>query len=384
MLLTLSSAASCSSGDTGVIYEPYTGPPAYPNRRVPLPRPAGYFAFVSNNGSDTVSVVDLPKNEVVASVNVGRDPVGIDGPHHLAVDRNGFVFVALSYPAPSSLPGPHAAHASSVRPGYVIKLAPDDLHVVGEVQIEPNPGEIVLSGDGTKLVVSHFDLARAADTKLSDLEQRATLAIIDPASVSMDGSPPPKLVKVCRAPHGLSIAADGKRAFVACYGDDALGIVDLDSGEITLVPAGGKGPYSAVLSNTGRLVAIGNTESKETRFFDAESRAMTATAVVSQGAPFFAGWSADDALLFIPTQSPDALVVANAATGRAMRQRVFDATCVKPHEAVLGRDGAFVYLVCEGDHRSPGTVLALDPSTLETRATLSVGVYPDRLAFSRP
>jgi hypothetical protein len=42
-----------------------------------------------------------------------------------------------------------------------------------------------------------------------------------------------------------------------------------------------------------------------------------------------------------------------------------------------------LYLVCEGDHRAASVVLGLDPQSLETRTTMAVGVYPDRLAFAR-
>ncbi len=378
-------ALACSTPEPQVEYEPYSGPAAYPDRRPKLPSPKGSFAYVSDNGSDTVSVLDLPSNEVVARVPVGRDPLDLDGPHHLAVDALGFVYLALQYPAPASLPGPHAAHASSVRAGWVLKLAPDDLHVVGEVQIDPNPGEIVISPDGKTLVVTHFDLVRAGDAKLDAEAQKATIAIIDPASLSMGASPPPRRVKVCRAPHGASISSDGRTAFVACYADDDLAVVDLvnPAAPVVRVPVGSKGPYSAVLSPSGKRVAVGSTEGRETRIYDTATRAMTNVTIAMQGAPFFAAWSPDEARLWIPIQGRDALLVANASTGAPIRQRLFDtATCQRPHEATLAHDAATLYLVCEGDHVKPSVVLALDPETLETRSSMTVGVYPDRLALT--
>src|SRR5207237_752248 len=77
--------ASCGTPDKTVEYDPYAGPPAYPNQRAKLPRPKGSFAFVSDSLSDTIGVLDLPSNELVAQVPVGRDPIDIDGPHHLAL-----------------------------------------------------------------------------------------------------------------------------------------------------------------------------------------------------------------------------------------------------------------------------------------------------------
>ena len=376
-------SSACGSSETRVEYEPYSGPPSYPDKTPKLPTPKGAFAYVSDNGSDTISVLDVPSNEVVAQVRVGRDPVGIDGPHHLAVAPDGVVYVAFSYPAPATIPGPHASHASSVRPGWVQKLAADDLHLLGEVQVDPNPGEIVLSPDGTRLIVTHFDLARASDAKLDDEGQKASILVIDPATLTTGGSPRPRAIKACRAPHGASITRDGRTAFVACYADDTLAVVDLMEGgaAVTSVPVGSEGPYSAVMSPSGKFVAVGTTEGKATRIYDVAARAMRDVTVVSQGAAFFAGWSADDSKLWIPTQSPDALMLVDATTGATSKQRMFDASCEKPHEAALSPDGATLYVVCEGDHKEPGAVLAVDPATLETRSVMRVGVYPDRFAL---
>lgn len=385
--VALSVLLACSSPETKIEYEPYAGPPVYPDKRPKLPAAKGSYAFVSDSLSDTVSVLDLPANEVIARVPVGRDPIGVDGPHHLAVDKDGNIYVALSYPQPAVLPGPHAAHASSSRPGFVHKLAPNDLHTIGEVQIDANPGEIVVSPDGSKVIVTHFDLARAIDAKLSPQDQKATLMIIDPKTMVVSGSPAPVAIKVCRAPHGASIAADGNTAFLACYADDAIAIVDLanPSAPPALVPVGSKGAYSAVLSPSGAQVAVGSTDAKDTRILDVATRTMKPQVIAApgSGAPYFAAWSNDETKLWVPTQGPDELLLVDSTTNAVLKRRSFDAaTCQKPHEAQLAKDGATVYLVCEGDHVNDSVVLALDPSTLETQKSMTVGIYPDRLAFA--
>lgn len=381
--LLASAIPSCGTSEKKVEYEPYAEEPAFPNRREKLPAPKGRFGYVSNNGSDTVTVLDLPANEVVAQMQVGRDPLGNDGPHHLAVDAAGNVFVALQYPAPTTLPGPHAAHASATRPGFVLKLAPDDLRVVGEVQIDANPGEIILSPDGRHLVATHFDLGRALDQSLDAPSQRAALAVIDPNAIIGSGSPAPVSIRTCRAPHGASFAADNRTVYVSCYADDTVAIVDVENATAppVIVPTSCDGPYSAVLSGSGKAVAVGCTDSKTVRLLDTTSRAFREPGISVLGAPFFAAWSHDETKLWVPLQNPDLLVIVDASTGTVLTQRAFDkAACERPHEAVLSEDGSTVYLVCEGDHVNPSVVLALDSVSLETRATMTVGAYPDRLA----
>jgi len=373
------------------VYEPYDGAPVYPNRRAALPLATGERVIVTNNGSDTLSVLDLPAGSVLATVPIGRDPVSIDGPHHLAVGPQGDIYVALNYPPPLLSPGPHSAHSSSARSGYILALAPDDLRPLGEARVDENPGDVVVSDDGTRLVVTHFDVRKAANFNLPPEVRRATLAVLDPRQQLAD-APEPVRIPVCLAPHAVALShPDGATAYVACYGDDTLAVVDLASADHTVmrVPLGTEptlagaplyGPYSAVLSPSGMRVVIGSTEGKDVRFFDTETRTMTGPVVATEGAPYFAAWTPDGAQLVVPTQTPDAVLVVDVATGRLVRERRFKpGTCLRPHEVSWNRDHTALYLVCEGDHVAPGDVLVLDPDTLATRVTVRVGVYPDRL-----
>ncbi|MEO6573304.1 MAG: hypothetical protein ABIP89_05670, partial [Polyangiaceae bacterium] len=54
--------------------------------------------------------------------------------------------------------------------------------------------------------------------------------------------------------------------------------------------------------------------------------------------------------------------------------------CQSPHVVRKAKDGR-VYLVCEGDHTAPGSVVEIDPMTLAIKKRWVVGVYPDGIAF---
>ncbi len=375
------------------VYAAYDGQ-AWPNRRVPVPWPAGPLALTSDNGSDTLTALDPATLTVLAQVPVGRDPVDVDGPHHLAIDRaKNAVYIALSYPAPMTA-GAHAGHGVSTQPsGWVQKLALADLSLLGEVRVDANPGDIVLSQDGKRLVVSHFDLAAASAPDQALEQRRGVLTVIDPNTLELLGSPSPARVRTCLLPHGISLAPpDGATAYAACYGEDAVAVVDLAHPgsavqRIAVGPTPGPpgapayGPYSAVASPDAARLAVGCTESKDLRFFETKSLTMAATVLHTQGAPMFAAWSADGARLWVPYQKPNGIVLADVATGKILKTRAFSVQeCQLPHEAVL--QGGRVLLVCEGSHVGPGSVVALDPETLETLGKVDVGVYPDRLAVA--
>jgi len=392
-------SAACSSPEPDVVYtyDPYAGD-AYPNRRPKIEIPPGGIGVVSDSLSDSLSVVDLATGERLGSYPAGREPVTIDGPHHIVADpARGTVFIGLSYPVDAASLGPHASHGGSLVPGYVQKLALDDMRILGQVRVDPNPGDIVLSQDGSRLVVSHFDLQRAVANPGNIDAARSTLAVIDPEAILPAGSASPRRLPVCIAPHGIALSKpDGARAFVACYGEDALAVVDLTDpkAEIKRIPVGGDaspyspvyGPYTAVIAADGGTIAVSNTVSKDVRFFDVEAETFDpARTIKTLGAPFFAGFSADGSRLFIPTQQPDALVVIDLTQGNTeILSRPFAAgECEKPHLAEV-HDEATLFVVCEGDWKNPGQVLKLDAGSLETIASAEVGVYPDGLVRVLP
>jgi hypothetical protein len=106
-------------------------------------------------------------------------------------------------------------------------------------------------------------------------------------------------------------------------------------------------------------------------------------AVQLPGAVFFPVWSADDARIYVPTQQVDGIHIVDGKTGALRGGRAFSAAeCVLPHEVQLAPGGASLLVVCEGDHKSPGSIIAIDATTLAFQGTLSVGTYPDRLALA--
>lgn len=394
VLASVLGSAGCTSPEPMIIYEydAYEGE-AFPNTRRPLVIPDTGALFVTNSYSDTITVLDAVSSETIGTYPVGREPVTLDGPHHVVVSKaSNAVYIGLSYPTQDTGQGPHAAHGSSVKPGFAQKLALSDLRILGQVRVDNNPGEIVVSEDGKRAFTSHFDLLRALKNP-SDIEAaRATIAVIDTQSMALVDSPAPKRITTCVAPHGMVLAEpDGGTAYVACYGEDSLAIVDVDQGMVERIPVAANvsgfgnpayGPYSLVPSPDGSVLAIGNTVSKDVRFFETSTKQMLLGQTIQLfGAPYFPAWSADGKQLVIPLQSPDAIAVVDIATQQEVHYRAFAMDeCKLPHVVTRLPNGVYA-VTCEGDHKSAGKVVWLDPTTLETIHSRDVGVYPDALFF---
>lgn len=373
-------------------YDPYVGV-AYPNMRQKIVRPAGDLGLTVDVGSDTVTVIDFVAGKVIASLPVGLDPIDNDGPHDIAVDdKSGFAYIALSYPAPAFAAGPHAAHGSSVRDGFLQKLALDDLRIVGEVRVDPNANELHVSDDGSRIVNTHFDLLRALVPGASLDARRANIAVTDPQQVLAIGSADPVMIPTCIAPHDLALSSpDGRLAYVACYGEDAVAVVDTTNprAPVLRVPVGGTpgtpgsptyGPYSIEMSPSGRWLYIGDSESHDARFFDTATNAFTSVVTLLRGVPGIASWSDDESTLYVAVQAPDELIAIDPKTGAITKMRGFDAdTCLAAHGAILASDPASLYVICEGNHTDPGWILVVDRTTFDTKAKIVVGVYPNEL-----
>jgi len=354
------------------------------------------LGYVTNNGSDTLSVLALRTMEEIARVPIGRIAIDPEAPHHLAIDETrGLLYVGLSNVPAAGASGPHAGHTGGTRDGYVQRLRLSDLEPDADFRVDRDLGDIVLTPDGTRVLTSHFDLPKAIDAismGLPPADGWANLVIGDAVQMVRLARIP-----VCIAPHGMTVTADGTTALLACYGDDRIAVVDLAAsppilvarvavgGTPSEVPPPRYGPYSIVVSPDSTRAFVGNLESDDLRTLTiAPDHTLTldASPLVLGAAVYFGAFSPDGRRYWAPTQGPDAIVLvdASAAAPSVARTRTFAGDeCVAPHEATYVPELDRVVLVCEGDHRGPGKVISLDPTTLATVGERVVDVYPDAL-----
>ena len=388
LLAACSGGASAPDSPTGV---------AFPNRRPSFENQGRTLGYVSNGDSDSLSIVDLDGMVELGRVPIGLDPVGLDGPTHFAIDRaRGILYLALAYPRTGSI-GPHAAHEEVVRTGYIQALALPDLRPLAGLSVDPNPADVMLADDGSKLMISHYDVDLAAELSDDIDVRRAKLELIEAPWDLPTGTPEMKAVTVCAAPYGVAYGKDESRAYVACTGEDSLAVVDtLNAVVLTRVPvgtlAGGVSkPYALTADRTHERLLVSNKVSRSVVLFGAsdEPTAQWTTVFdaalpsIPYGVPYFAAWLSDSELV-VPLQSPDGAALLDAATG-AVKQAIGYSLeqCEAPREA-RSAPGGRLFLVCAGDHFDHGAIVEIDPQTLAIKARVSVGIGPDRLLVVPP
>lgn len=365
--------------------------------------PDGGVAFVTNSMMNSVAVLDLAARETVATHPVGVTPLAENGPHHLAIDlAQGVLYTPLSYPVTGLSSGPHAEHGSSVVPGTFIKRALCDFRLLGSVDVDPNPGDMLLTRDGQRAYVTHYDLNRALANPGNRAAQLSNLVVIDTRTMTRAATVP-----LCVAGHGMAFSPDERTLYVACAGDDAIAVVDLTTSPPAprLIPirstlAGGSpqyGPYAIGVAADGRTVWLGCTEGRPAPLlaFDTATAQFDARRIFTRlpGRAMFPAFTPDGTMMLVPTQAADGLVLmSTTAPLQVLGQLAIRADdCVAPHQVSRGPDGLY-YLVCEGRHgadpaqRTAGSVLAVSLNPLDHTMTVAArypaGIYPDAIVFA--
>lgn len=382
----VSGCGSCKKTGDGAKEGPLT-----PGAAIAIP--AIRAAYITNNGSDTISVLDRD-GDAVTHVPVDLEPDEHEAPHHLAVDgATRTMFVALAFPPEPAKKkrDPHGAHGGASDPGRVARLGLDNLSVTKEVDVDENPGDVVLTHDHARVLVTHFDMKRAMDVAAkggaSPSTMFARLVVLDAKTMKSLGER-----AVCTAPHGVVTTKDDRTAFVACYGSDEIAIVDLaaDGFPTSRIPLGASqgvpgvpryGPYSTTLSPDESIVVVADLEGQDVRVFDRAKKQFVAERTVPLAAKAFMPAFIDAKTILVPTQAPDGLVRVDVEQGKVTGRGVLTkAACALPHVVKVDRGGR-IFLVCEGDHTAPGSVVELDRESLAVKKRWQVGVYPDGIAL---
>lgn len=359
----------------------------------PVPAFSSQVRLVTtNNGDDTLSFVStdsIAAPRLLGTAVIGENPVDLEGPHHLAHSPDGrWLYYNLSNYVINGGSGPHGAHGSGSLPGYLVKLDARTYRTVGKVLVDRSPGDVIVSADGKRVFVSHYDLARFNDQLLKGRpveEGYSAIAIIDADTMQQLS-----LLPICPTAHGEGLSLDQKRLYVTCSLTDELAVIDVQDPRAPQVErrvkigpqSGGSGdprysPYALIVHPTDGMVWISSTKSNDVRVYDpAQQKMLDGRTVQVGGSALFGAWSQDKQTLYIPTQNPDQLVAIELATGATHSLTLPATGCLNAHAVTLTPLGAAV--VCEGDHLvRRGSVVLVDLAHWAIGGTVEIGLFPD-------
>ncbi|WP_374563987.1 cytochrome b/b6 domain-containing protein [Ideonella sp.] len=273
---------------------------------------AAPFAYVPNEGSGSLSVIDIASDQVVAEIMVGKKPRGTvvtpDGRYAYVSDQPGnrLVIVDLT----KRLATGEVALGESPEG---VGISPDGRWVVAAVEESndvvfvdtvaqarafvvkvsgKNPEHAVFSPDGRLVFVSAEE---GEAVNVIDVAKRAEVARIP----------------VGARPRGIGFSPDGGRAYVAAENADEVYVIDTRSLAVTArLKAGSRSNGIAVHPN-GQWVYVSNGGAASVSVIDARTLDTVATVLVGQR-PWNMALSPDGAKLYVACGRSGSVVVVDA------------------------------------------------------------------------
>jgi YVTN family beta-propeller protein len=287
--------------------------------------------WVTNETSGDVSVVDLQKRAVVATIRVGDRPRAVkplpNGQHVLVTTQKGLALIDAT------------THK-------VIRVLP-----AGD-----GPDAVALSIDGSRAFVSNDDTG--------------ALSVVEIPSGKRLG-----VIGVGADPQGVTASPDGRAIYVTS--EDQVTVVDAHTLQVRARVATQKGPRSVTFSPDGKKAWVTNEQSGSLTVIDAMIHVplWNVSLPGAESRPLGAAISPDGASLFVTTGQGGALFVLDARTDEV--QRVIEGLGQRTSGVVVSADGGWV-VTANGLSNDVSVVSLL---TGEVIARIPVGVGPSAVAF---
>ncbi len=289
---------------------------------------ASPFAYITNEGSNSISVIDTTTNKVTATIPVGSNPIGV------AVNPNGTKVYVVN------------DHSNDVS---VIDTATNT--VVATVPVGSSPQGVAVSPNGKKVYVTNL-----ASNGIS---------VIDTATNTVVST-----VKTGRNPTGVAASPDGKKIYVTNSGDKTVSIIDTATKAVISTVSVGKSPKEIAVTPDGTKVYVANFDSSSISIIDPTTNSVTATVKV-EGSPFGVAVNPEGTKVYVTNNGKyfSTVSVIDTATNT-----VTATIPVGPNPAGVSvtPDGTKVYVAIN----LCNTVSVIDTATNTVTATMLVGNSP--------
>lgn len=226
--------------------------------------PNGSVVYVTNSGSNTVSVIDAATSAVTATIAVGTRPSAV------AVSSNGGrVYVTnvgtnsvsvIDTASNTVVGGPIAVGVSPssvvVSPDgsrlYVVNAGGNTVSVINTatntvistIAVGLAPSAAVISPNGKRVYVANWERATGSEGSVSVIDT-ATNVVIGTTTVGVQ-------------PTGLAINPNGSRVYAVNYGNSVVSVINTATNGVIASPNVGTAPWSVAVSPDGKTAYVTN------------------------------------------------------------------------------------------------------------------------------
>jgi YVTN family beta-propeller protein len=315
-------------------------------------------AFITNQASDLIAVVNLDNNFLIRLIETGgRNNTNqpLDAPHVIIVDKQARYF-----------------YVSLIAEGYIEKFDVMTYQKVGRMQAGTSPAHIVISADGSYGYFSNFDVTPNPEKCVKRFDTQ-TMTI---TNVITDDSRPFGMWQ----PHGLRLTNDGKLLLCATERGEFLYVINTADNQIIdavrvdpSVPLNGSGtgnfiPYQVAVTPDDKFAYVSCLKSNDVRVFDITSRTFIQNIAVGLN-PLALEISPDGRWCYVPNRNSNSVSVIDLQTNSVVK--TISNIGAQPHKIDFTANSRFAYVTCESvsgtfvhhpttSGKRPGTTAVID------------------------
>lgn len=288
------------------------------------PQSSGLAYIASDN--NTVSVVNIITNSIVATIPVGKNPVGV------SVSADGSrVYITNSLSNTVS----------------VINTATNA--VIATLPVGINPFGISVSPDGSRVYVAN---------PISN-----TVSVINTATNTVTATIPVDLF-----PIGISVSPDGSRVYVTNVNVNSISVINTATQAVTATIIVGSEPYGVSFSPDGSRAYVSNSRGNTVSVINTATNSVTATIPVGTY-PTGISVSPDGTRVYVANLRSSNISVINTTTNTVVAT-IAGAT---PIGVSVSADGSLLYVTNEGS----GNVSAISTANNAVISTCAIGKVAD-------
>jgi YVTN family beta-propeller protein len=311
--------------------------------------PSGELAYVTNEDSQNLSVIDTRTDSLIATIPVGTRPRGVKvSPDGRAV----YVALSGSPKCPPSMPDEECEKlkADKTKDGIA------EVDVIGRRVRRVLPGgsdpeQFDISHDGSRLYISNEDAGSAS--------------LVDLKSGTIDTTVP-----VGAEPEGVRISPDGKLVYITAESDTSIRVLDAATGGVKARIKVDRRPRDVAFTPDGKrayaTAEVGGTVS----VIDVANNKVVATIPLPKDAkPMGVRVSPDAKRVYVATGRGGTVVVIDPATNKIVGSVKVGQ---RPWGIALTSDGTKLYTA----NGPSNDVSVVDTKTLQVVKTIPVGKIP--------
>jgi len=309
-------------------------------------------AYVSNEDEHTVSVIDIDRAAVVATIPIGKRPRG------LKLNREASrLYVAVSGlpKCPPSVPDEECAKLQrDLSADGIAVLDTRTLKVLKVLQAGSDPEQFDLSRDGRRLYASN--------------EDSATASVVDVASGAVVTRVP-----VGHEPEGVRVSPDGAWALITNETDNSVSFLDTRTLQVARTVTVGHRPRDAAFTPDGRTAYVsGEFDASVYRIaVPAGTPVQQVLQLRKEARPMGVLLDAPRRRLYVSTGRGGTIAVA-ALQGKAAKLITEVSVGARPWGMALTPDGRRLFTA----NGSSNDVSVVDTASLKVVKTIAVGRSP--------